>query len=253
MLHREVVSVSDQASDSEKAIMRMETKIEYIIKGVDEIKAEVRDKHHGLTGHERTLVYRLALGTGLRYNEIYTLERKNIVTTGDAPCVAIYAKNAKNRKPDTIPLTEDLTKDLEQYFNNNLAMPHIRAFRLWQNSGAPMLKEDLKSAGIEFKTEEGVVDFHSLRHTFGTLLAKSGVMPQIVQKLMRHCDINLTLKYYTHLLHSDKAKALDKLPKMLPKKPKQAKTGTCYVPDNLGANLGENPTKIHKDSAKSIN
>jgi len=39
-----VVSVSDQASDSEKAIVRMETKIEYIIKGVDEIKAEVKGK-----------------------------------------------------------------------------------------------------------------------------------------------------------------------------------------------------------------
>jgi hypothetical protein len=39
-----VASVSDQASESEKAIVRMETKIEYIIKGVDEIKAEVKSK-----------------------------------------------------------------------------------------------------------------------------------------------------------------------------------------------------------------
>ena len=43
-MKREVSSVSDQASDSEKAIVRMETKIEYIIKGVDEIKAEVKSK-----------------------------------------------------------------------------------------------------------------------------------------------------------------------------------------------------------------
>jgi septal ring factor EnvC (AmiA/AmiB activator) len=43
-LEREVNSVSDKASDSEKAIVRMETKIEYIIKGVDEIKAEVKSK-----------------------------------------------------------------------------------------------------------------------------------------------------------------------------------------------------------------
>ena len=44
MLRREVASVSDQASESEKTIVRMETKIEYIIKGVDEIKAEVKSK-----------------------------------------------------------------------------------------------------------------------------------------------------------------------------------------------------------------
>ena len=43
-LKREVSSVSDQASESEKAIVRMETKIEYIIKGVDEIKAEVKSR-----------------------------------------------------------------------------------------------------------------------------------------------------------------------------------------------------------------
>ncbi|MBC8379135.1 MAG: hypothetical protein H8E62_08170 [Planctomycetes bacterium] len=44
LLRGEVNSVSDQASDSEKAIVRMETKIEYIIKGVDEIKAEVKSR-----------------------------------------------------------------------------------------------------------------------------------------------------------------------------------------------------------------
>ncbi|MHC5163616.1 MAG: hypothetical protein ACYSO4_11005, partial [Planctomycetota bacterium] len=43
-LEHEVTSVSDQASESEKTIVRMETKIEYIIKGVDEIKAEVKSK-----------------------------------------------------------------------------------------------------------------------------------------------------------------------------------------------------------------
>jgi len=31
-------------SESEKAIVRMETKIEYIIKGFDEIKAEVKSR-----------------------------------------------------------------------------------------------------------------------------------------------------------------------------------------------------------------
>ena len=37
-------NVSGQVSESEKAIVRMETKIEYIVKGIDEIKAEVKGK-----------------------------------------------------------------------------------------------------------------------------------------------------------------------------------------------------------------
>jgi hypothetical protein len=37
-----VANISSQATESDKAIVRMETKIEYIIKGIDEIKIEVK-------------------------------------------------------------------------------------------------------------------------------------------------------------------------------------------------------------------
>ena len=43
-LKEKMDSVADQTTESEKAIVRMETKIEYIIKGVDEIKAEVKGR-----------------------------------------------------------------------------------------------------------------------------------------------------------------------------------------------------------------
>ena len=43
-LKEKMDSVADQTTESEKAIVRMETKIEYIIKGVDEIKAEVKTR-----------------------------------------------------------------------------------------------------------------------------------------------------------------------------------------------------------------
>ena len=42
-LSGQVETVASQATESDKAIVRMETKIEYIIKGIDEIKAEVKD------------------------------------------------------------------------------------------------------------------------------------------------------------------------------------------------------------------
>ena len=44
MLSSQVENVSSQATEADKAIVRMETKIEYIIKGIDEIKAEVKGK-----------------------------------------------------------------------------------------------------------------------------------------------------------------------------------------------------------------
>ncbi len=43
-LSKQVENVSSQATEADKAIVRMETKIEYIIKGIDEIKAEVKTR-----------------------------------------------------------------------------------------------------------------------------------------------------------------------------------------------------------------
>lgn len=53
-----------------------------------------------------------------------------------------------------------------------------------------MLKPDLEAAKIEYENDVGIADLHALRHTFGTLLAQSGVLPQEAQRLMRHSDVN---------------------------------------------------------------
>jgi integrase len=80
----------------------------------------------------------------------------------------------------------------------------------------PLLKAfnmDLKYAGIGKKDERGrTVDLHSLRHTFGTLLARSGVAPRTAMELMRHSDIRLTTNIYQHLELVDTAGAVNQLP-----------------------------------------
>lgn len=47
------------------------------------------------------------------------------------------------------------------------------------------------------------MDFHALRHTFGTWLVLRGVSLAIVGKLMRHADVRLTIDTYAHLVASD--------------------------------------------------
>lgn len=39
-----------------------------------------------------------------------------------------------------------------------------------------------------------------LRHTYATLLLKQGVNVKIVQELLGHTDISLTLNVYSHVL-----------------------------------------------------
>ena len=56
----------------------------------------------------------------------------------------------------------------------------------------------LDKAGIAYVDERGRrADFHALRHTYGSLLAKSGVAPRVAMALMRHTDMRLTMNVYT--------------------------------------------------------
>ncbi|MCG3128341.1 MAG: hypothetical protein CHACPFDD_03225 [Phycisphaerae bacterium] len=57
-----------------------------------------------------------------------------------------------------------------------------------------------------------IADFHALRHTFITNLARGGVHPKLAQDLARHCDVNLTLSRYSHTVISERATALRSLP-----------------------------------------
>lgn len=50
-----------------------------------------------------------------------------------------------------------------------------------------------------------------LRHTTGSLLA-AGVHPKVIQSIMRHSDINLTMSRYTHILRGQESEAVAKLP-----------------------------------------
>ena len=59
-------------------------------------------------------------------------------------------------------------------------------------------RRDLKKAGIPARDALGhSTDFHSLRKTFGTNLARAGVPSRVAMALMRHSDRRLTDKIYT--------------------------------------------------------
>lgn len=74
------------------------------------------------------------------------------------------------------------------------------------------LNHDIAAGIPKFDDRERVVDVHSLRHTFATLLARGGVSPTVAQKFMRHRDVRLTMNMYTHLELADTAGAVAGLP-----------------------------------------
>lgn len=55
------------------------------------------------------------------------------------------------------------------------------------------------------------ISTHSLRHTYGTRCIESGMAPVVVQRLMGHNDISVTLNTYTSVYDKFKEKEIDKV------------------------------------------
>ncbi|HUV64350.1 MAG TPA: site-specific integrase [Sedimentisphaerales bacterium] len=183
----------------------------------------------GMDGYERCLLYRLAAETGLRANEIRSLTVRSFDLKGLT--VTVQAGYSKRRRQDSLPLSPELAELLKEFFTSRL--PSVKAFggRLLQLTGrtGELLEADLADAGIPYVDEAGrYADFHSLRHTTGSLLAASGVHPKEAQELMRHSDVNLTLSLYTHTTRGRLAEAAGKMPDLgAPSSQQQARaTGT---------------------------
>ena len=88
----------------------------------------------------------------------------------------------------------------------------------------------LADAGIPYVDDAGRYsdyDYHSLRHSTGSLLAASGAHLIVFQSIMRHSDINLTMSRYTHIFRGQESDAVAGLPELsLPSKEGQKAVAT---------------------------
>ena len=64
---------------------------------------------------------------------------------------------------------------------------------------------------LENEFEITGISTHSLRHTYGTRCIESGMAPVVVQKLMGHKDISITLNTYTSVFDKFKQNEIDKV------------------------------------------
>lgn len=154
----------------------------------------------GVSGAERVLVYRLALTTGLRANEIRTLTWSSLDLDTAKPTVTVEAAYSKHRRRDVLPLSLETAGALHTWRNERRPTDSTEQVFRFPAKAAGMLRKDLKVAGIAYRDDaKRVLDFQSLRHTFITGLVEGGVNPKVAQALARHSSITLTLDRYTHL------------------------------------------------------
>ena len=151
--------------------------------------------------------------------------------SASAKALADGLAKAETRRDDVMPLRPDLAQALVAYTADMPA--NARLFNVPEKP-AEMLRADLRrarawwirempdkaarrarrqSSFLATRDDAGrVVDFHALRHTFITRLARSGVAPAVAKSLARHSTIVLTMDHYTHILIEDERAALDRLP-----------------------------------------
>jgi integrase len=170
----------------------------------------------GAVPAEYTLLYQMILATGLRRAEAAALVWDDVKLNAPQPFVQLRAATTKAGRADVLPLRSDLAGELRKAKGEGDAEAddNARVFRR-----VPRIKEHrrwLDAAGIPYTDGAGRrADIHALRHTYGTLLSKSGVMPREAMSLMRHTDMRLTMKVYTDPRVFDLAGAVEKLPGMI--------------------------------------
>jgi hypothetical protein len=174
---------------------------------------------------------------------------------------------------DVQPLRQDTAALLREFLKDKI--PSTKAFgsryKQLTKRTSDVFKADLFDAGIPYIDEAGrYADFHSLRHTMGSLLAASGVHPKVAQSIMRHSDINLTMSRYSHVLRGQESEAIEGLPDLsLPSRQSQrAKaTGTDesgewtpkwtpflthidYSGCNRSSAVGNRPDELHEKNSE---
>ena len=192
-----------------------------------EVDGTVKGRRWAMSGAERALCYRLSLVTGIRAGELRSLVAGDFNLDPENPSVTLDEHRTKNRKPHTFALPASLLDDLRDHLSRK--SPDAPAFRLapakllariirddlqraraeWINAAPNAIERD-KRERSSWLSPEGF-DWHSLRVSFISSLARSGTPLAAAMKLARHTDPRLTARTYSRFSASEDALSIERL------------------------------------------
>ena len=179
---------------------------------------EVRQLLAALEPREQIMVL-LDVATGLRQSELFALKWKDVdfsnkqlwVTRSIVQQVVGRCKTEASQKP--VPLHDHLINSLRSWNRRTpYRTPESWVFASPQNRGnKPYWGQQLLRHHIRPVAEKlGItkrIGWHTFRRTYSTLLRATGAELKVMQELMRHSTIRVTLDTYTQAVTTEKRAA----------------------------------------------
>lgn len=145
----------------------------------------------------------LMVRTGLRVNEALHLEKSDLLLGNKGHELLRVKSKGKGGEKDIIPLMASAAEILKRPRVVRDACYKNQFFGVSEHALNAMLARGCEKLKIEKITS------HKLRHIFATELARAGMPSYFLQKLMRHSEIETTLRYYIHLELEDWRNSLE--------------------------------------------
>lgn len=182
---------------------------------VQEVKAIETVSLTGDANHARNLWLISYYFAGMRVSDVLRLK------WSDFQDGRLYYTMGKNRKGDSLKVSDKVTTILAQYDglrtgNTDLIFPDIRYADLYSKFDTEMkIKSRINVIDRLLRTEVAPIaditkplTMHIARHTFGNI-SGDRIPVQMLQKLYRHTDIKTTIGYQANFIHKDVDDALD--------------------------------------------
>lgn len=178
----------------------------------------------------RRIGYELALASGLRADELRSLQVKHLDVERSG--LVLDAAWTKNRNAGFQPLPAVLMEKLKAAIQGK---PETDPLCFVSQDAASALKADLERAGLKQWGPGGKVDFHALRVAYVSYVVESGANIKEAQTLARHANPALTLKIYAKARSERLSEVTEQIGKVvLPGMEREAqaalKTGTDDIP-----------------------
>ena len=163
-------------------------------------------RDHEYVDHLRPIVL-LALNTGLRRGELFSLQWKDVSLK--TKWLTVAGKTSKSKQTRRVPLNAEAANILEGWHRHS-RRSLVQPFVFPGNRGKRLTTITTAWRRLRKLSKLQNFHFHDLRHHFASRLVQSGVDLNSVRELLGHADLKMVLRY-AHLAPGGLAIAVEKI------------------------------------------